>query len=386
MGMHGKHQQQGGEEEVEGTLHGDVLDAVISRVSALDLLPASRVSKAWRAAVVSSVRHSPRRPPPWLVLYLQGRRGTATTHAFDPLSRAWRSITRVPWCSFPAGAHSPAPQVSTYACSQRGGTRLYALSPSGLALARDPFSTVWRELEAPRYWRTDPVVALVGPHVVVAGGTSEFEDDANSVDVHDACSGGWEASEPMPEAFGWSSAFSAAANGKRLYVMDKWFPFTASWFDPAAKRWGPTRRVSIPDPTVRHAALGFGNGRLLLAGAGGSGTGAGWRAESVRLWAVDEETLQVEEEVGRMPREMVEGLVDDAGWGLWSIGFLSEGDYAYVYNPSYLGEFFLCEFEEGGGCRWERILRPTCVEARPMHRVVFGCSEVSMDDLKTAAN
>nr|XP_009385930.2 PREDICTED: F-box/kelch-repeat protein At1g23390-like [Musa acuminata subsp. malaccensis] len=363
------------EAAADTALHGDVLDAIVSRVSPLDLLPASRVSKAWRAAVLSS----PRRPPPWFILHHLGRRQVAA--AFDPLSRAWRSLPFAP--SYPSHRQGPQPQqVSSYMLSPGGGTRLCVLSVSALALATDPFGASWRQLEPPRYSRTDPVVAVVGTRVVVAGGASDLEDGENAVEVFDGgASGAWVSCEPMPEAFRWSESISSAAVGRRLYVLEKQSPFTLSWFDVESRRWGPARGVRVPDPTVRHAAIGFANGRLLLAGAGGIGTGFGWRAESVRLWAVDEESLQVEEEVGSMPRAMVEELVGDGGWGLSSLGFLSEGRFAYVYNPSYPKDLFLCELEEGGGCRWESVPRPACMEERPTHRVVVGCCQVGVEDL-----
>ncbi|WOL07129.1 F-box/kelch-repeat protein [Canna indica] len=375
MESHGEEKE---EAEARG-LHGDILDAVVSRISALDLLAASSVSREWHTAVLST-RFSTRRRPPCLILRLQSRRG-ASTLAFEPVSRRWFTVP-IPLGSTFHGLDDPP--VSALASSHAGGARLYALSGSKLALAADPFGASWSELVPPRYWRTDPVVALVGHRIVVAGRTNELEDeDARSVEVWDGCR--WEPCEPMPEALMWSPAVSAAASQRRLYMLEKREPFTASWFDPEAKRWGPTTRVRLPDPSACHAAIGFLNGRLVLAVAGGSAAGLVWRPESVTLWAVDEETLEVAEEVGRMPREMVLRLVED-GWGLEPIGVLSEGGFAYVYNPSYMKEFFLCEVQKGGGCRWETIAPPPGVEERPMHRVVFGCCELGMDDRKMATN
>ncbi|WOL07123.1 hypothetical protein Cni_G15860 [Canna indica] len=384
----GKPEEEEEEEEDKGAaaLHGDVLHAVIYRASFLDLLSASLVSKEWRTAVLSSSLHRSILRPPSLLLHLNTRRGAAAAAlAFDPISRTWQSIPLPSAAStFRRLAADVPPQVSGSVPAPCGGTRFYSLSPSKLALAADPFGASWCELDAPHITRTDPVVAVVGRRVVVAGGTSEFEDDTNSVEVWDCLrGGGWDACEPMPEAFRWSRAISAAASERRLYVMEKQSPFTASWFDPEANRWGPSRRMRIPDPTVRVAAVGFVSGRLVVAGAGGRGTGFSWSVESVRMWAVNEETLEVEaaEEVGRMPREMVAGLVEEGGRGLLSMGFLSEGAFAYVYNQFYMKEFFLCEMEKDG-CRWERVAPPPGLEERPMHRLVFGCCQVGTKDIK----
>ncbi|XP_042471781.1 F-box/kelch-repeat protein At1g23390-like [Zingiber officinale] len=361
------------------SIHGDVLEEVVSRVSALDLLHVSRVSRGWRTAAISSLLC--RRRPPCLLLRLQSRR-RASAHVYDPISGAWRDVPIPPEASL----HGlDAPRVAALASSLSGGPRFYALSSSKLALAADPLGTAWRDLEPPRCWRTDPTVALVGTRLVVAGGGCALEGNAGSVEMCDAYGGGggcwWEPCEAMPEAFRLSPAISAAASERRLYVVERQPPFGASWFDTETRRWGPTRSLSVPDPTARHVAIGFSNGRLLLAAAGGSGMGWGWAAESVRVWMVEEETLEVasEEVVAEMPREMVAALAEDGGggWGLPSIGFLCESDFAYFYNPVYLKEFFLCEQQAAGGsgCRWQRVEPPACVEQRPIDKVALGCCQ-----------
>ncbi|XP_010923174.1 F-box/kelch-repeat protein At1g23390 [Elaeis guineensis] len=375
---------KGEEEEREAPLHGDVLEAIVSHVSTIDLVPASHVSKAWRGAVLSFLRRSPRRAP-WLLLHLQGRRdpSKASTHAYDPHSRAWCLIPHVP--RLPPRLSLPL----------RSSPLLHALSISRLALSADPFGATWRELEPPRVWRRDPVVAAVGPAVVVvAGGACEFEDDPCAVEVHRG--GGWEAAETMPEAFKGSAAatwLSVAASDRAVYVLEKQAGW-ASRFDPETGQWGPTRLLR-PDPTVCLSAVGFIDAdHLVLVGVCGSDSDSGWRPESVRLWEVNVETLEVGSEVGRMGKEMVNGLVgkEEEGsysWGMWSIGFASMAGFGYVYNPADpRKDIFLCEFERtgkgsGDGCRWERIPSPPpAVEANPAHRMVFRCSTVGMDDLK----
>ncbi|KAG6518736.1 F-box/kelch-repeat protein At1g23390-like [Zingiber officinale] len=384
---HGAEEEQGIEENADRVLHGDVLDAVVARVSALDLLPASCVSKQWRAAVLAAARQSPRRGAPWLVLRVHGGR-KPVVHAFNPISRNWRSVALPSGGPF-AGRDGSAVHVSNFPCSAGGGSTggagIYALSSTRIALAADLFGTTWRELEPLRSWRTDPVVALVGRRLVVAGGASELlEDDPASVEVWEGGSGGWAPSDPMPAAFQWSPAISAAASERRLYTVEKQPPFSASWFDPEAKRWGPTSRLQIPDPTVRHVSVAFACGRLLLATVSDDGGGRlDWRPQAVRLWAMDQETLEVEaEQVAQMPQEMVAALVDEDGCGMRSLGFLSSERFAYLYNPLFMKFFFLCEIDEGGsgGCRWEAVPRSPSADDRPMHRVLFSCTQVNADE------
>ncbi|CAI9762356.1 unnamed protein product [Fraxinus pennsylvanica] len=82
-----------GEQEVE--IHGDVLEAILSYVPLIDLVPASNVSKSWRSVVASSLRHL-KKPKPWLILYKQATRlpYAATTLAYDPCSNRWIKISK----------------------------------------------------------------------------------------------------------------------------------------------------------------------------------------------------------------------------------------------------------------------------------------------------
>ncbi|XP_017698557.3 F-box/kelch-repeat protein At1g23390 [Phoenix dactylifera] len=372
-------------EEREAPLHGDVLEAIVSHVSTMDLVPASHVSKTWRSAVLSSLRRSPRRAP-WLFLHLQSSRdpSKASTHAYDPHSRAWTPLPHVP---------RVPPRVPV---PLRSSPLLHALSISRLALSADPFGTAWRELDPPRVWRRDPVVAAVGPAavVVVAGGACEFEDDPCAVEVHRG--GGWEEAEALPEVFKGSAAatwLSAASSDRAVYVLEKQSGW-ASRLDPETGLWGPTRQLR-PDPSVCLSAISFiDHERLVLVGLCGSDSDSGLRPESLKLWEVDSETLEVGSEVGRMGKEMVEGLVgkEEEGsysWGMSSIGFASTAGFGYVYNPANpRKDIFSCEFAatdtgSDGGCRWERIPSPPAVvEANPTHRMVFRCSTVGMDELK----
>lgn len=361
--------------ERETPLQGDILEQIISRVPTLDLVPASYVSKAWRRAVLSSFRRSPRRLIPWLIIHLHSRRNPSKpglTYAYDPNSREW---IRMPHPNTTLSANIDLHSLCTY----HPGI-LYSLSFSKLAFSVDAFGSSWRELDAPRVWRTDAVVALVGSHLVVAGGTSDFEDDPCAVEV---CavdgdgSGRWVPCESMPDAFKERPAamwLSVAVSDREMYVLDR----RAGWFcsfDPETKRWGPTRRLR-PDPAIFLSAIGLsGAGRLILVGVVGDAA----HVEGLGLWEVDPATSQ-HREIGRMPPGMVEMLVGERS-GLWSIGFSNAGDYGYIYNPSEPREMFLCELGKGC-CMWERIGSPALVvDQHPMFTMAFRCSAVGMDDL-----
>ncbi|KAJ4834587.1 hypothetical protein Tsubulata_040733 [Turnera subulata] len=152
----------------EAPIHGDILDSIITHLPNIHLVPTSQVSKSWNRTVVStSIRVS--RIKPWLLLHTRKTRPpySTTTHAFDPRS----------------------PDV--------------------------PLHAAWHTVDAPAVWRTDPVVALVGDHVVVAGGACEFEDDLMSVEMLDTRTGTWDSSCPsMPEA----AAFSAEVKCKSIVL------------------------------------------------------------------------------------------------------------------------------------------------------------------------
>ncbi|KAJ0914958.1 hypothetical protein HanPSC8_Chr06g0244471 [Helianthus annuus] len=84
-------------------IHGDILDAILSHIPLIHLIPLSHVSKAWTASVSSAFRTSTN-PKPWLVLHTQSSRHSyqyqcpyPSTHAYDPDSNKWIRIhTRSP--------------------------------------------------------------------------------------------------------------------------------------------------------------------------------------------------------------------------------------------------------------------------------------------------
>lgn len=219
------------------------------------------------------------------------------------------------------------------------------------------------------------MVALVGSHLVVAGGTCDFEDDPCAVEVMRTGGAGWELCESMPEEFQDRAAatwLSVAVSDRAMYVADRnngWF----SSFDPVTGKWGKAHQLR-PDPAIYVSAIGMSGNRIILVGAAGEAM----RVEGVVMWEVDPVKLQCSE-IGRMPAEMLERLVGSEG--LWTIGFSNVRDCGYIYNPSEPKEVFFCDFSSGS-CSWEKIGSPEVVADRyPMLALAFGCSAVGMPDL-----
>ncbi|KAF3334687.1 F-box/kelch-repeat protein [Carex littledalei] len=371
-------------------LYGDVLEAVVTRVPTIDLIPASRVSREWRCAIRSSLCRQPRRSP-WLLLrHLRHSSSPIfSLHAFDPFSSSWVSVPQ----NSPS-SDNKSNGTMVFLCGSTGD-RLHSLSISSMVVSEDPFGTAWRKAtKAPKVWRKDAVVAEVGRWVVVAGGgcpmVLEEGEEVGAVEVYDKHSGAWESAEPIPEGFDGSTSatwLSVAAYDDRLYVMEKKTGLVGL-FDPKTKRWGPTCQPR-PDPTVQSWAVVIGHDdRLLVVGVGP----ACQSTTKVRFWEVNRETLQgadnqLEEE---MPREMVERLFPseegyDDTWKSYSVEVCGTERGGYVYNPLEMrnGVVFYEFAEEKGKIvgRWEWVPLPERVRECWMGRIEFGCSAVSLDEL-----
>ncbi|KAJ1688485.1 hypothetical protein LUZ63_019875 [Rhynchospora breviuscula] len=387
-------------------LYGDVLEAVVTRVPTVDLIPASRVSREWRRAVRSSLLRHPRRSP-WLLLRCLRRPsspGLHSLHAFDPFSRSWLSLPQPQYSTSPH--KKPVDHDITAFLSASTGDRLHTLSASTMAVSQDPFGTEWRkDSKAPKIWRKDAVVAEVGRWLVVAGGgcpmVLEEGEVVGAVEVYDKQAGAWESAEPIPVQFdgsAYATWLSAAASDERLYVMEKKTGLVGC-FDPQSKTWGPTCQLRL-DPAVSAWAIAVGRDERLLAvgmgpvGQSGSGT-------KVRFWELDRETLQpvagtktrMEEE---MPTEMVQRLFpleegDVDAWWCCSVEVCGTDRGGYVYNPSEMRNgavlYEFTETEEEGRMqlpmvgRWEWVPLPERVGDSGMGRMEFGCSAVGLDDL-----
>ncbi|XP_062206629.1 F-box/kelch-repeat protein At1g23390-like [Phragmites australis] len=379
-------------------LYGDVLESVVERLPAADLAAAARVSREWLRAVRAALRRRPRRLP-WLVVHLQGR-GRRSAAAYDPHSGAWLTV--------PAPRHATPSHVRLVRGAR--GDRVCALSLSGLNVAGDPLGTAaYVALKAPGVWRVDPVFAAVGDRIVALGGACQLAladgEDASAVEVHEG--GGWAACEPMPDALRESAAatwLSAAATDKRVYLVERTTGW-ASWFDPANRRWGPTRLLG-PDAAV--SAWGVAPGRagdderLVLFGAKRVVKEAECRVV-IQAWEVDGDTLEPIPSLSNdaMPSEMSERLFprDDEeeedeeyfdGTPL-SIGVCGNSTGGYVYNAAepangaVLYELREGEKAKGSGtaavARWDWVPCAPAVRAEPLGRAILACSPVGLDEL-----
>ncbi|KAJ1285015.1 hypothetical protein BS78_03G248400 [Paspalum vaginatum] len=387
-------------------LYGDVLEAVVERVPASDLAATARVSREWLRAVRAALRRRPRRLP-WLVVHLQARGGgRRCAAAYDPCAGAWLAV--------PAPRHAAPSHVRLVRGAR--GDRVCALSLSGLDVAADPLGTAAGvALAAPAVWRVDPVFAAVGDRVVALGGACGLAladgQEAAAVEVHEA--GRWAACDPVPDALRDSAAatwLSAAATDQRVYLVERTTGW-ASWFDPATRRWGPTRRLG-PDPAVTTWGVApgrvgaAGEERLLLFGA----KRADKEAECtvvVQAWELDGSTLEETPSApsDAMPPEFSERLFprddiddDDDDQGLddapLSIGLCGNASGGYVYNaaePANGAVLYELREEEGKAkgsatavARWEWVPCAPAVQAEPLARAILACSPMGLDELALA--
>uniref|UniRef100_A0A5B7BR17 F-box domain-containing protein n=1 Tax=Davidia involucrata TaxID=16924 RepID=A0A5B7BR17_DAVIN len=353
-------------EEQEAPIHGDILEAILSHVPLTDLVPASHVSKAWQRAVFSSLQNF-NTLKPWLIVHTQSSRSpyATTTHAYDPRSHVWIEIKQPPikYVSALRSSHS---------------NLLYMLSPSKLSFSFDPLHLTWHHADAPLVWRTDPIVALVGHRIVVAGGTCDFEDDPLAVEIFDVETRTWDTCQSMPAVLKDSAAstwLSVASNNHKLFVTEKHSGVTHV-FDPETKTWyGPYHLR--PDKKVFFSVIAFSSDRLVLVGLVGESD----NVESVKLWEMDCETFQCRE-IGEMPLTLLEKL--KSGFQLSSISVCLTGKFMYIHNPSDVKEVFVCEFINGG-CKWGSVRNAVANDRTKIaERFVFTCSEVGIDDVKMA--
>ncbi|KAJ4827808.1 hypothetical protein Tsubulata_026141 [Turnera subulata] len=366
----------------EAPIHGDILDSIITYLPLIHLVPTSQVSKSWNRAVSTSIRVN--RIKPWLFLHTQKTRPpystTTTTHAFDPRSHLWIKITRP----------TPPPPPHTSPLRSSHSTLLYMLSPFKFSFSTE-LHAAWHTVDAPAVWRTEPVVALVGHHVVVAGGGGEFEDDPMSVEMLDTRTGTWDSSCPsMPEAFQYCKTttwLSVAADSDKMYVTDR-STGTTHVFCPNTKTWHGPYTVSIDNHhDICNFATGFAGDRLILVGV------IIGEVEGVKLWELklngETSSLECFREIGEMPKQLVEEMINEDGESFGdatSVDVNMAGDVVYVSNKSNPGKVFLCEIgDHGGACDWRRV--PNVVvddDVRLRERVVLTCSNVGLGDLHRA--
>ncbi|XP_057419295.1 F-box/kelch-repeat protein At1g23390-like [Lotus japonicus] len=358
--------------EREAPIHGDILEAILSHVPLIHLVPARHVSKSWKRALSSSLRHvSPVKP--WLTVHTQSPRAphVTTSHAYDPRSRSWIQI------------HAPPSSQSSSPLRSSHSTLIYTLSPTGFSFSLDPLGLEWHHAPPPRVWRVDPVVACVGGCIIVAGGACDFEDDPLAVEMYDAGSRTWSRCESMPEILKGSTAstwLSVAVAGDRVHVTEKNSGVTYS-FDSETKSWlGPYELR--PEEGVFYCVTGTVRGRLVVAGM----VGEAENVKGVKLWEVKGElgigSKYWCEELGAMPKAMVAKMKGDDGCGVMaSISVTTVGDYVYLVNLWEPEEMVVCEFADRGGCAWRSVRNEAVAR---MERMVFCGGYVGVEDLECA--
>ncbi|GAB2280487.1 hypothetical protein Dimus_015113 [Dionaea muscipula] len=364
-------------------IHGDVLEVLLSHVPLIDLVPACLVSKSWNDAVSSSL--SLLNPiKPWLLIHthslLSPSSSSSSTHAFDPRSRSWVRINH---------RHQSIPCSSDLISSS---DFLYALTPSKLSFSTDPLHLTWRNVDPPRTWRVDPLVALVGSHIVVAGGGSEYEDDPLAVEVYDLerspGAGRWEACQSMPMILKDSAArtwLSVAANSERMFVTEKASGMTYR-FSPESKVWDGPYDLS-PDPRVFFSTVGFTGRDMVLAGL----IGHAHDVRGLKLWRVTAEMKLREPPIGEVPAELIEELKggdDDELSSLSSIAISSTEDFVYIYNSVEPRVLIYGQLSGDGDriWRWQSVPNMIWKEKKIMERMVLSVGRVELADLQSAVS
>ncbi|XP_027361311.1 F-box/kelch-repeat protein At1g23390 [Abrus precatorius] len=347
----------------EAPIHGDILEAILSHVPLIHLVPACHVSKAWNRAVFSSIAHV--RPiKPWLIILTQSTRAShvTTAHAYDPRSHAWLEIKY--------NARHASPVRSSHS------TLLYTLSPAGFTFSTDALHLDWHHAPAPRVWRVDPIVARVGKRVVVAGGAWEFEDDPMAVEMYDTESRAWVVCQSMPALLKGSTAstwLSVAVTGKTMHVTEKHSGVTYS-FDTVTGTWkGPFNLR--PDQSVSYCVTGTLGERLMVAGVVGEAD----NVKGVKLWVMRGELGSGMEEVDEMPKEMVQKLMGGSELGSVEVTWI--GNFVYVRNTSEPEVVVVCEVVDGVRCDWRSVENVVVNDGTRM--VVCG-GDVCMEDLQRA--
>lgn len=352
----------------EAPIYGDILEAVLSCVPLIDLVSASQVSRAWNAAVSSSLFNL-EAIKPWLIVHTQSTRPphAARAHAYDTRSGHWIQIHNQP----------PIEYISALRSSH--SSLFYMLSSSKFAFSADPLRLTWHTADAPLVWRTDPIVAKVGDLVVVAGGGCEFEDDPLAVEVYDPKTRAWTVCESMPEMLkdsAWSASVSTAVYGGELFVTEKYIGLTYA-FDTNSKTWrGPY--YLLPEQGAFCRVIEFASGNLIAVGLLGSPESV----KAVKIWKFSGESFEKFEVVGEMPREMVEKLKGVSSC-LQSITAVARGNFVFLHNPSEPEEVIQCEIVSGG-CKWGSVRNAVANDRTRMQRMVVGCSDVALGDLRRA--
>jgi len=170
-----------------------------------------------------------------------------------------------------------------------------------------------------------------------------------------------------------STWLSVAVVGEVMLVTEKNFGVTYT-FNTITMKWeGPYNLC--PDGSVFHTVTGTLSEKLIVVGLAGEPG----NVREVKLWAIKEEIGSGMEEIGSMPKEMVEKLKGDSEFG--SVEAVWVGNFVYLHNTLVLDELVVCEVVNGNLCEW-RSVKNAAVEGGT--RMVFCGGEVKMEDLQRA--
>ncbi|KFK44429.1 hypothetical protein AALP_AA1G255400 [Arabis alpina] len=361
------------EQSSSSSINGDILVSILSFLPLLDLISASQVSKSWNRAVFFSLHRL--KSIPWLFIYNQRNfppyTMATTSMTYDPISNHWIKLK----------TESPYQHISVIRSSH--STLLYALSPAKFSFSIDAFHLIWRHVAPLRVWRVDPIVAVIGSRLVIAGGVNEFEDDRLAVELFDLDNGNeWERCESMPEFLygsGSSTWLSVAVSFEKMYVTEKRSGL-ACCFDLETRSW--TNLLDLcpgEDCRVYSRVIGFVGDRLIMAGI----TGDEDNPTGIEFWEVE-----MMRSIGSMPKECFDKLrgIGGSDWPLTSITMNAVGDMVYVYDTTVVGDIVAAEMEDGKLCKW-RSLRNADAKWNKSHAVekrIVACSIVDFSDLTRA--
>ncbi|KAM7251194.1 hypothetical protein ACFE04_023077 [Oxalis oulophora] len=367
-------------------IHGDILETILSQVPLLYLLPATQVSKTWNEAVLSSLHFN--KIKPWLLVHTQSIRPphATSTHAYDPRSDLWIEINN-------QIQSEPSINYQIGNLHSSHSTLLYMLSPVKFVFSLDPLHLTWHEVDAPRVWRSDPIVALVGKKIVIAGGACDFEDDPLAVEMYDVDSCTWDTCQSMPEVLLDCAAswwLSTVVCGDKLYLLEKGSG-VVHCFDPSLKLWsGPYD--FCPDKRFYHVEFGcVDNDRLIIIGLCGDSS----NLEKVIIWEVDckshDNGKLLFKEIGEMPKEMVKKLKGES-YRVTSVTVNMMGNFLYIHNPAAPEEIIVSEMVVngegtfGGEWKWSSVRNIVVNDrTRIMHKFVFTCGNVGLGELANAS-
>ncbi|KAJ6832600.1 F-box/kelch-repeat protein [Iris pallida] len=365
-------------------LYGDVLESVLSHVPTLDLLPARRVSRTWRASVVSSLRHSPRQKP-WLLLRLP-----RFSVAYDPHSRSWVPLKHVldTTQKFPnqevekeaAAVSPPYRRVVSHLYSQpvrSSHPQLHFIlsSPSHLSIHRPLVSAAWTDLppRASGAWTPSWPPSARPSSSPAARGTSRTPRAPRSSPSTSSApaTGGGSRATPSRRA--------SAARPRSSPSRPRAAPCTCSPRAPGSSP--PSTRRPAGGPPARPPARPGDRalGRRVLRGAAGLRRARRGRHELEAVGGRRRERAGALRRGGRLDAGGNGGEAGREGFGrMTTIGFSTAGDYAYLYNPANFEEGFFYGFVER---RWESIGRPKELDDDRTARIVFGCAAPTLDQL-----